>query len=391
MKPAVAVVICLFGLFLFVPDYGVQLASSLLGIVIITGLVSSRYTARGLKVVRRDRVIRVYKNQHIHIELNVENHSIFSQEYLYISDEYGPLFGGEGSKKMIALKPGERTRVCYELDARERGGFTVGPLTVRGSDVFGFFPWVAVVEETTEVIVYPALHPVELLIEEGLAAGNLLISDPLYEDLTRYRSIRDYMPGDELRRIHWKVSARMGCLQTKEFLPTYYYGVFIVLNLSCAAYSIRMRSTRMERAIETAAALVMFSLERGQNVGLVSNGIDSATGSCLSCPIREGHGHSVTLLEGLARVGPIDHDWEGLVKEGIDLPFGTRIFYVGPPMEEALLSLFISRWGKERQVDFFHIQTEAAGTGTGVSASALAAGRYRCFTVRDYGEEMIDV
>ena len=390
MKTAPAVFLFLLFLFLFIPNYGLQFAAGIVGIVIATGIVSSRYTAKGLKVVRKEPVIRVYKGQKIHIELDIQNHSVFSQEYLFISDEFGPLFGGEGSKKMIALKPGERTIVSYELECRDRGRFTVGPLTVRGSDVFGFFPWVTVLDETTEVIVYPALHDLDVLIEEGLAAGNLHISDPLYEDVTRYRSLREYVPGDELRRIHWKVSAKMGDLYTKEFLPTYYFSVYVILNLSNSGYSVRMRTMRIERSIETAAALILYCLKRGQNIGLLSNGRGSG-GDGLSFPIREGYGHCVQLLEGLACVQAVDHDWQGLVGDGIDLPFGSRIFYVGPPMDDHLLQLFISRWGNDRPIDFFHVQTEGGESRTDALPGLAGSSLYRSFPVRDYGAEMIDV
>ena len=391
MRSAVPLFIFLLLLFLFIPHFGVQFVVVLLGIIILTGYLSSRFTAAGLRVVRKDSVINVYRGQSVNIEFDVQNHSVFSQDYLFISDDHGPLFGGEGSKKMVALKPGERCIVNYSLECRDRGSFTVGPLTVRGTDVFGFFPWIKRLEETTELNVYPSLYDLDALVMEGLTSGNLRIDNPLYEDVTRYRSIREYVPGDDLKRIHWKISAKMGSLHTREFLPMYHFSALLVLNLSEAYYSVRLRTSRMERAVETAAALVLYSLNKGQQIGFLSNGSIEGEDGNVFVPVRGGYAHSVQILQYLAKIRPRGHNWEGLLEEGFELPFGTRVFYVGPPMDDALLRMFISRWGVSRHIDFFHIEVEGTERSRSDASMISRAGQYRSFSVTDYGSEVVHV
>ena len=118
------------------------------------------------------------------------------------------------------------------------------------------------------------------------------------------------MPGDELKRVNWKASARMGTLYAMEYVPTIYFPVMVALNLSASSYPVNERSILAERAIETAASLIFFYVGLKQEVGLVTTGhLEDAdapqetpgTGGTYS-PIRPGHGHAVSLLEDLARI-----------------------------------------------------------------------------------------
>ena len=88
---------------------------------------------------------------------------------------------------------------------------------------------------------YPTTALAQIKTPGGIPLGTLVTSNPLYEDLTRSRSIRDYQRGDEPRRINWKVSARTGNLMVNEFESTISYPLMVFLNLAPEEYSLRTR------------------------------------------------------------------------------------------------------------------------------------------------------
>jgi len=70
-------------------------------------------------------------------------------------------------------------------------------------------PWRRKLGARQRLIIYPEVLPLTRPLRSGLPAGTLPTRDQVYEDITRYRSLREYVRGDDARRINWKVSARM--------------------------------------------------------------------------------------------------------------------------------------------------------------------------------------
>jgi uncharacterized protein (DUF58 family) len=101
---------------------------------------------------------------------------------------------------------------------RQRGRFTLGPITLSGGDPFGLFKMQRELPQTTPIIVYPAI--VELThfaTPSGQLPGGEAIQRRTHYVTTNVRGVRDYAPGDSFNRIHWPSTARKGQLIVKEF------------------------------------------------------------------------------------------------------------------------------------------------------------------------------
>jgi uncharacterized protein (DUF58 family) len=112
------------------------------------------------------------------------------------------------------------------------------------------------------------------------------------EDPSRFIGIRDFRPGDSLRRVHWRATARIGRLQSRVFEPTVLDGGLIVLDQALRSYpglredgrevgrhgrvQLPESDPRVELAVVAAASLAEFILDGGQSCGLLSNGADAA-------------------------------------------------------------------------------------------------------------------
>ena len=92
----------------------------------------------------------------------------------------------------------------------------------------------------------------------------------------------------------------MGSLHTMQYSASLHSPVMIVLNLTLSDYSTKYRFVNIEHAIETAASLCMFFTNLKQEIGFITNGVVNDTNPVY--PVRGGYAHSISILEGLARI-----------------------------------------------------------------------------------------
>ena len=371
--------------FLFFPSWIIQAFSLLFLLVLAASFLYSRLMRYWLTVARSDRVLRGYRQQKLTIGLIVENRGPLPLHQLMIRDLTGPMKADESATYFLKLRGGERRVLTYQVESLRRGEFEVGPIVMSGSDPLGFFPWKTILEVYTRVIVYPRVYPLRLIDNQGLPAGNIRTENRIYEDVTRYRTVREYVAGDDTRRINWKVSARMGKLFCLEYLPTLYFPVLVALNLTTAQYPLKYRNHRAERAIETAASLITYFVNLRQEVGLVASGDLPDNPGYQAVPIKPGTSHAVALLELLARIEMGASDFsELLMRSYLRIPYGTRICIVSPPLEDEQYSLVDELARRGYRVEIFQIPR--------IAASGMPEGRRRFVShfIEDYGDELLE-
>ena len=283
----------------------------------------------------------------------------------------------------------------------------MGPVDLVGTDAFGFFPWRAQLPCHQRVIVYPNIFALDLRHKRGLPSGSLKVLNKLYEDVTRYRSLREYQPGDEPKRINWKASARMGALFSMEYVPSIYFPVLVLLNLTTDDYPLAQRAHLVERAIEAAASLVFYFVGIGQEVGLVTTGrIGPAAGTDAAGegaqenaggvlpgahtvePVRAGYAHAAHLLEQLARVNAVTgahaaNFVEVVQRGGVSVANGTRVAVVTPPLREEQRAGLLALRRRGYDVEVFLVSTHQA------RREDLAVEGLTSHAVGGYGRELV--
>lgn len=128
--------------------------------------------------------------------------------------------GGERrSAAMPALRAGERTSIAYELDTSRRGTLTAGPLQLRRTDPFGLVVAQRRIAGTASVQVRPRRHPIAML-----PSGRWRDLEGPTREVSRgtatFHQLREYVPGDDMRHIHWPATARTGDLIVREHVDT---------------------------------------------------------------------------------------------------------------------------------------------------------------------------
>jgi uncharacterized protein (DUF58 family) len=307
-------------------------------------LVLSRWwTTRGLMglEVKRRFVDHAFLDEKVAVEIEVRNRSRLPMPWVQVN-EIVPILLHQPSfvRQVMALGGRSRGVVRYVLDCRRRGYYPLGPLFLSAGDLFGFAD-----AERKDVLhdyltVYPQIVPLSRLgLPSKSPFGVIRTPQQIYEDPARTVGVRDYRPGDSLRRMHWKASARQERLLVRKYEPAISLATVLFLNLNLAEYDDAMRAAASEWAIVVAASLASHLVAERQTVGLHTNGRDplAVDGRPLALPPRAGRAHLMKLLEALARVEAQETtplaQWLRLATQ--DLPWGVTLAVITPNGDEA--------------------------------------------------------
>ena len=183
-----------------------------------------------------------------------------------------PQLGAEGGPaRAVRLRAGEEQTVELKLRCERWGAFSIGPLLVRARDTLGFRSWESTAGEPYALRVYPGEQTLRSLVaplETQVFAGNQ-VSRARGEGI-EFADLREWQPGDRLRRVNWRATALRGALWVNEQHLERNTDVVLFLD-TFAEVRVEGRSTN-DRAVRAAATLAHRYLERKDRVGLVGFG-----------------------------------------------------------------------------------------------------------------------
>jgi uncharacterized protein (DUF58 family) len=354
-------IVVLLALFIFMPFYPLRVV--ILAVILLRALAAlyDGLVPLLIRVSRDSKTVYENCNQRFEIALVVKNRLPVPLFFLSVQDTVSAgVFPEHEATFTISLRPFERRVLSYGANARTRGVYEAGPVRLSGYDPFRTYSFRRRIEAPVPIVVYPSVYGLDLPQRHGLPSGSIQVSNKLYEDLTRYSSMREYQPGDEMKRINWKASARMGKLYSMEYQPSIYFPILIVVNLSEKDFPVRGRESLVNRISEVAASLVFYGVRIKQNLGLVTTGIVPETGLHPSSPVKAGYGNAVSILETLSRV-QLDPDYvnfaEFMMKAGVAIPNGTKVFVVSPPLKEEEATALMSHRRKGYRIELFEIRS----------------------------------
>jgi uncharacterized protein (DUF58 family) len=274
--------------------------------IYVLGRLWARHSIRSVAIHRRHDN-RIFLGQTLTVRIEVHNQSWLPVLWLSLNDRVpGELTSGAGFRQVVSLLPHERITLSYRLHGRRRGYYPIGPLVSLGGDLLGSVIYKGQHAEDDFVVVYPkivTLHDLGFASQSPF--GTLPSRERIFEDPTRIQGVRTYQPGDPLKRIDWKTSARVSSLQIRRYEPAIALETAIFVNLAGADYTLACRYQATELAIVVAASVAVHLAEKRQAVGLVTNGRDplaETPNSTPSLPLRKGRDHLIHILDLLARI-----------------------------------------------------------------------------------------
>ncbi len=189
-----------------------------------------------------------------------------------------PRFTVKGKRVHVLTLRGKQTKtIKYKVTFLARGYYPLGPTLLETGDVFGLHRRHRVAGKPVYVMVYPKVVPLPKYdFASQRPIGEVRLQNRLFEDPTRTAGVRQYVMGDPLQRIHWKVTARTGELHCRVYEPTTLAGTTILVDFHQDGYPRRSEPHRSELAVTAAASIAYAVAVLNQQVGFASNGRDAA-------------------------------------------------------------------------------------------------------------------
>ena len=329
IKTSTMVMAAFFGsviLCLAIPFRLLQFIGFSLFFVICVSYVYAKILSNNIKVTRTIKELKLACKEETEISFALKNFCRLPAFICYYSDEAPYLYVyNNGNSGITTLRRHEIKHVTYRIAAQYRGLYPVGPVKIKTSDPLGLFEVDIEVPCELKIMVRPARIKLYAETHPGFPQGVIKINNPVYEDITMRRSVREYINGDEQKRINWRLSAKFGELFTNQYEESYDAPFFIFLNLAEEDYELKNRSYHSEKAIEIAAALVELSRKHKQRCGFAAYGTDFPY-------LKPRQNQADVILDILALInlekGHLPYNPEKKFRH--QMPAGTMIFTVGP-------------------------------------------------------------
>lgn len=153
-----------------------------------------------------------------------------------------------------SLAPNEKGRIAAEIQPRRRGYLNLKSVTIARPDPFGLFRSILTIESRQRVLVLPKRYRLPSIDLPGIrkhhAGGVALASSVGNSD--EFVSMREYRPGDPIKQIHWKSSAKADELIIKEFQDEFFVRHALILD----TFHKEPHSNVFEEAVSMAASFV---------------------------------------------------------------------------------------------------------------------------------------
>lgn len=214
---------------------------------------------------------------------------------LVLEEELPDMFGQNAVLPVAMVQPDRPVEHTYTFTAWRRGVYELGPLTVRWGDPFGLTRRGATIGESFPLIVHPAVEPVTDRALTRMWEDPPFrppVSKPWPSGLELY-GMRQYVPGDDVRRIVWRTFLRSGELLVQEAEQGISDKVVILFDQDRRYHSRGLVSESFEAGVRAVASLGVHHLSEGYEVTVEGNG------GRIVGPVRSGPAR-LRLLDELA-------------------------------------------------------------------------------------------
>lgn len=311
--------------------------------------VSRLWLRQGLRQLRWERSVprAGFPGETVSVAVTIRNKGLLPIPWLAVHESLPtglrtpPMY-----REVLSLGAGEVQTLRYALVGSRRGYYALGPLTISTGDMLGFGERRLIGLEQEHLTIYPVvltLADLELpatLPYDVLPSGRRLFSDP-----ARPAGVRPYEPGDSVRQIDWKSTARSAGLQVRRYQPAIALETMLALAFTRAEYDDQFVYEETERAITATASLAAHLTGLRQPVGLCTNGRDPAFPEQTPLiPIGAGRAHLMEVLGVLGRL-EFGNDTEMMavvLRATAQIGWGGTLIVVSGPRADPLLMPLIA-------------------------------------------------
>src|SRR5579871_3787943 len=230
----------------------------------------ARYSLRQIVFRRTSASGRVQVGETFEERLMLDNESALPKLWVQIAD--GSTLPGHRAGYVASMGGRKRAMWKARTVCKKRGRFQLGPVTATSGDPFGLFRRRISLTSSHELLVLPQVLPItDFALFTGGLPGRGRSSRRALQTTTNATTIRDYMAGDALSRIHWRSSAHYGTLMVKEFDLDPAVDAWILLDLNENVQAGEGEHSTEEYGVTIAATVATFMLRHDLSVGMIVN------------------------------------------------------------------------------------------------------------------------
>ncbi|MEN0022166.1 MAG: DUF58 domain-containing protein [Microbacterium sp.] len=187
-----------------------------------------------------------------------------------------PVGSGRGEFGIQRLAPGEEAEELFAIPTQKRAVVKVGPVSVVRGDPLGLFERAHRRDEPVDLYVHP-----RTVLFDGQSLGYLrdlegLPAADLSRDDVSFHALLEYQPGDDLRHVHWRSTARTGTMMVRQYEETRRSHFVIGLSRSAGDYA---TDDDFELAISAAGSIGLRAIRDSQRVDVRVQGRELAAGT----------------------------------------------------------------------------------------------------------------
>lgn len=261
-------------------------------LLIIVAWLLTAFSLRGVRVERQARSQRGTVGDIFEEHFEVSNTSRIPKLWLEVANET-TIPHATGSRVLTFLRGKQKRIYTARIWLTSRGGFTLGPTTISSGDPFGIFRVSKKIPASSSLVVLPLIFRVnEFVSPPGLLPGGQAIRRKAIDVTPHAAGVREYIPGDPMKRIHWPTSIRRDQLMVKEFEQDPQSEVWLFLDTHTNVHfarpqdesdsypnddllllrrrKVKLQPSTLEYSISITASLAHYFIGQRRAVGLVS-------------------------------------------------------------------------------------------------------------------------
>ncbi len=288
---------CLFGAFAVGQRSVFQIGVFLLALPILAALYVSRSRYR-LSCTRVLMPSRVPVGRTAQVRLRLENVSRLPTSLLFVEDSLSYTLGAKPRFVLDRVEAGGKREVGYPVRSDVRGKYRVGPLTIRMADPFGLCELTRAFSQVDQLVVTPVVSPLPVTGLGGeWAGGGDTQARQVASAGSDDASTREYRYGDDLRKVHWKSTARTGELMVRREEQPWQSRATLLLDTRLSAHYGDGPGSSFEWSVAAAASVGVHLARHGYTLRFLTDAGVDIQGATIATA-------EATLLDQLAVVEP---------------------------------------------------------------------------------------
>lgn len=276
----------------------VQLGYALI-ILLVAALIVVRLGRHELVVSRKIWPERARPGEPVTASIHIENRGRGSAPLLLIEDKLPTGVGGKARFAVHGIEREGEREASFNLLPSRRGSYEIGPLQISIVDPFAMARLKSGSPAKSTLLVHPAVEQLQLPRDPGDRRSMISTAsrNPTGSKGEDFYTLREYVEGDDLRRIHWPATAKRDRYMIRQEETPWHTRATILLDDFAGSHEGGAGSSSFERAVVAAASLVDLYHRVGYSyrfAGTVAAGL----------PPGRGAEHRTRCLDQLALLAP---------------------------------------------------------------------------------------